>query len=127
MKTRHFSFAILLFIALFTGLISFFQQEGTASYYANKFHNRPTSSGEKYHKDSLTAAHRTLPFGTLIQVTNLSNDSSVVLRVNDRLGSQKRILDVSMAGAKQLNFVQKGITRVRIETLKNESEPKNPE
>jgi len=90
--------------------------EGKASYYSNKFKGRFTASGEKYDPAKLTAAHRSLPFGTCVKVTNLINDSSVVLRINDRGPFIKgRILDVSMAAAHKLNFVLMGVTKVRIE------------
>ncbi len=108
---------------LFLGLLSFttsdlFQQTGNASYYANKFHGRKTSSGEKYHKDSLVCAHKTLKFGTVLKVTNLKNDSTIIVRVIDRMGkSSPHIIDLSMAGAKQLNFVRNGITKVKIEQV----------
>lgn len=94
-----------------------FKQTGNASYYANKFHGRRTSSGIVYHKDSLTAAHKTLKFGTLLKVTNLSNDSVVIVKVTDRMGRSPHILDLSYAGAKQLNFVRNGVARVRIEEI----------
>lgn len=110
----------LSLLAIFTcglSVATFYNAKGTASFYADKLHGRRTASGEAYHRDSLTAAHRTLPFGTKILVTNLDNDSTVILRVNDRLGTDKRIIDVSMAGALQLDFVRKGLTKVRIETI----------
>jgi rare lipoprotein A len=92
-----------------------FKQTGTASYYAPKFHLRKTSSGEKYHKDSLTAAHKSLPFGTKLKVVNLSNQKSVIVRVNDRLPKKsKRVIDLSYAAAKQLDFIRKGLTKVEI-------------
>lgn len=91
---------------------------GVASYYANKFEGRKTSSGELFRQDSLTAAHKTLPFGTMVKVTNLSNDSTVVVKINDRLPkSSSRSIDLSLRAAKQLNFVRKGLTQVRIEVL----------
>jgi rare lipoprotein A len=96
-------------------------QKGKASYYATKFNGKRTASGDVFSQDSLTCAHKSLKFGTYIQVRNLSNDSTVVVKVNDRLGkSSARIIDVSMAAAKQLNFVQKGITSVSIEVLNEE-------
>lgn len=94
-----------------------FKQTGNASYYANKFHGRRTSSGIIYHKDSLTAAHKTLKFGTLLKVTNLANDSVVIVKVTDRMGRSPHILDLSYAGAKQLNFVRNGVAKVRIEEI----------
>jgi rare lipoprotein A len=113
-----------LFIAGLVLLLSFtlYEQEGIASYYANKFQGKRTASGERYHKDSLTAAHKTLPFGTFIKVTNLKNDSTVILKVNDRIGTYKRIIDVSYAGAAQLNFIRQGITKVKIETIVAETD-----
>lgn len=94
-----------------------FSQTGVASYYAGKFHGRRTSSGAVYHKDSLTAAHKTLKFGTLIRVTNLSNDSSVIVKVTDRMGRTSHILDLSEAGAKQLNILRAGVAKVKIEEV----------
>ncbi len=91
---------------------------GTASYYAHKFHGRTTASGEIYDENRLTAAHPKLPFGTLVRVTNLSNNRSVVLKVNDRgPTSGKRIIDVSFRAAQKLDFVREGIVRVRLEIV----------
>ncbi len=92
---------------------------GVASYYANKFDGRRTSSGEVFRQDSLTAAHKNLPFGTMLKVTNLSNDSVVYVKVNDRLPqSSKRMIDLSLAAAKQLNFIRAGLTKVSIQEVK---------
>lgn len=91
-------------------------QVGKASFYAHKFHGRRTASGEKYDETELTAAHRTLPFGTRVRVTNLENGRKVTLRVNDRGPHVKnRVIDVSYAAAKKLRFVRDGVTRVRVE------------
>jgi rare lipoprotein A len=92
-------------------------QTGTASYYANKFEGRKTASGEVFRQDSLTAAHKSLPFGTLLKVTNLSNDSVVIVKVNDRIGTSSRVIDLSLKAAQQLNFVQKGLTKVTLEKI----------
>jgi rare lipoprotein A len=91
---------------------------GMASYYAHKFHGRSTASGDIYDENRLTVAHRTLPFGTLLRVTNLSNNKSVILKVNDR-GPQdsNRIIDVSYKAAQQLYFVQEGTAKVRVEVV----------
>jgi rare lipoprotein A len=94
-------------------------QKGIASYYGNSLHGHRTYSGEKYHKDSLTAAHKTLPMGTMVKVTNLKNDSVVIVKINDKMGSTKRIIDLSMAAAKKLNFVRAGLTNVTVETIEN--------
>jgi rare lipoprotein A len=91
---------------------------GVASYYANKFQGRKTSSGEVFDQNRLTAAHKTLPFGTLVQVKNLTNDSTVVVTINDRLPkSSSRMIDLSYAAADQLNFIRKGLTKVEIRLL----------
>jgi len=95
-------------------------QKGIASYYGNSLHGHRTYSGEKYHKDSLTAAHKTLPMGTKVKVTNLKNDSVVIVKINDRMGSAKRVIDLSMAAAKKLNFVRAGLTNVTVETIENQ-------
>lgn len=95
-----------------------FTQSGNASYYAGKFHGRRTASGIVYHKDSLTAAHKTLKFGTLLKVTNLANDSVVIVKVTDRMGRSPHIIDLSLAGAKKLNFVRNGTAKVLIEEIR---------
>ena len=89
-----------------------FQQCGKASWYKL---GGTTASGERANPQGLTAAHRTLPFGTLVDVTNLSNGKTVTVRINDRGPFAKgRVIDVTLAAAKQLGFVQKGITKVRV-------------
>ena len=91
-------------------------QVGTASYLGKKFDHRPTASGELYDPERLTAAHRTLPFGTRVRVTNLENGRSVVVRINDRGPFNKsRVIDLSLRAAKRLDFVEQGVTRVRLE------------
>ncbi len=92
-----------------------FTQKGVASYYASKFHGKRTASGVIYHKDSLFCAHKTLKFGTVLKVVNLKNDSTVFLKVVDRLGKKSpHLIDVSYKAAQQLNFVRAGITQVEI-------------
>lgn len=94
-------------------------ETGTASFYHNKFEGRRTSSGEVFKQGLYTCAHKSYPFGTMLKVTNLSNDSTVVVKVNDRLPQRsKRCVDLSMVAAKQLNFVGKGLTKVRVEKVK---------
>jgi len=93
-------------------------QYGTASFYANKFNGRKTASGEIFSQDKLTAAHNGLPLGTWIKVTNLKNKRSVVVRVNDRLAhNNKRLVDLSRAGASKLGYTSKGLTKVKVEVL----------
>lgn len=93
---------------------------GNATYYGNRWHGRRTSSGEKYHKDSLTCAHRTLPFGTLLRVKNAKNGKEVIVRVTDRGPFRKgAIIDLSMAAAKEIGMVADGIVRVEAMLIKN--------
>jgi rare lipoprotein A len=93
-------------------------QTGVASWYGPGFHGKPTASGEPYDQRAMTAAHRTLPLGTRIRVTNLGNGRSAEFRINDRgpfVGD--RILDVSRAGAEALAMVGPGTAEVRVEVL----------
>lgn len=117
------SFFILGFVLLLLLPIQLFAQHeattGSASYYANKFQGKKTASGEKYDQHKYTAAHRTLPFGTQLKVTNLKNGKSVVVTVNDRGPySKDRLIDVSYVAAKALDMIQAGIARVEIEEVK---------
>ena len=92
---------------------------GTASYYADKFNGRETANGEIYDSEKMTAACNVLPLGTWIRVTNLSNNRSVVVKTNDRLHARmKRIVDLSRAAAKKLGYINKGLTKVKVEVLK---------
>lgn len=97
-----------------------FYQKGRASYYGNKFHGRKTANGERYDKTRFTAAHRTLPFGTMVHVTNLSTGKTVAVRINDRGPFKKnRIIDLSLAAARQIGMVAKGVIDVGIEIKKD--------
>lgn len=92
---------------------------GTASYYAAKFHGKRTASGEKFNSKLLTAAHRTLPFGTQLKVTNLRNKKSIIVSVNDRGPHVRgRIVDLSRAAAEQIGLRHTGTARVALEILK---------
>lgn len=93
-------------------------ETGVASWYGPGFHGKPTASGEPYDQNAMTAAHRTLPLGTRVRVTNLDNNRSVQVRVNDRGPFvDNRIIDVSYAAAQQLNMVGPGTARVRVEVI----------
>jgi rare lipoprotein A len=95
-----------------------YAETGQASYYADAFQGRTTASGEAYERSALTAAHRTLPFGTRVAVTNLANDRTVIVRINDRGPFVKgRIIDVSYRAAVDLDFVREGVTQVRVVAL----------
>ena len=91
---------------------------GIASYYAAKFHGKRTASGEKFSQKVLTAAHLTLPFGTLLKVTNLQNMKSVIVRVNDRGPHVRgRIVDLSKAAAELIGLRHTGTARVELQIL----------
>ena len=91
---------------------------GKATYYANSFHGSRTSSGEKYDKNGFSCAHRTLPFGTRLLVTNKKNGKSVEVVVNDRgPGSRRFIIDLSRAAASAIDMIHHGVANVDIEIL----------
>lgn len=88
---------------------------GSASYYAARFHGRRTASGERFDNADMTAAHRTLPFGSLVRVTNPANGRSVVVRINDRGPfTRDRMIDVSRAAAEELGLVARGHATVEL-------------
>jgi rare lipoprotein A len=93
-------------------------QTGTASYYANKFHGRLTANGEVFNNNAFTAAHNHLPLGTYVKVTNMRNNKWIVVKITDRLNyANKRILDLTQAAAKKLDFFYKGLAPVRVEVI----------
>lgn len=93
-------------------------QEGKASYYADKFEGKPTASGEKYKHSKLTAAHKTLPFGTVVKVTSVSNGKSVEVRINDRGPFvEGRVIDLSRSAAEKIDLIHIGIADVKIEVV----------
>ena len=95
-------------------------QTGVASYYGRECKGRRTANGERFDPNQLTAAHRSLPFGTRVKVTNLDNGRHVVVRINDRGPYAKgRVLDLSRAAARKLGYVHEGTAHVRIEVLKS--------
>jgi len=116
---------ILLLVGLFIGLVfsslaqardSVFIQEGIASFYGKRFHQRMTANGEIFHMDSLTAAHKYLPFDTWVKVTRKDTKDSVWVRINDRLPNiSKRIIDLSRGAAIELDMINKGLAHVRLE------------
>ncbi|HEU4726188.1 MAG TPA: septal ring lytic transglycosylase RlpA family protein [Candidatus Eisenbacteria bacterium] len=94
------------------------ESTGFASYYGEEFEGRRTASGERYDPDDLSAAHRTLPFGTRVRLTNLKNGRSVVVTITDRGPFRRgRIVDVSKRAARELGFLRAGVARVRLEVL----------
>jgi len=107
----------LLFI---TCLSVFATQEGIASWYGGKFQGRTTANGEIFDTNKFTAAHKTLPFGTMVKVTNLENSSTTIVRINDRGPFiPGRIIDLSRAAAMEIGMTGRGIARVRLEELES--------
>lgn len=110
---------ILLLTALILSLSAWAQtQTGKASYYSKKWTGRRTASGERVHHDSLTCAHKTYPFGTLLRVTNQRNGLQVVVRVNDRGPfGRGRIVDLSWGAAKAIGMLAAGVASVTVERV----------
>lgn len=124
-KTLKFVYLLLCFTVIFPCSLAWGQekeepelyQEGICSYYGKKFHGRKTANGETFDMYAMTAAHKALPFNTHIKVTNLKNNKSIIVRINDRgpfVG--KRILDLSYGAAREIGLGRAGIGKVRIET-----------
>ena len=123
------SYILILFLLCLV-IVSLGQtQTGKASFYADKFEGHPTASGEKYKHNKLTAAHKTLPFGTVVKVTNLANGSSVEVEINDRGPYiEGRVIDLSKSAAEKLGFINLGVTDVKLEVVdagdgKSKSQP----
>ncbi|WP_191832295.1 septal ring lytic transglycosylase RlpA family protein [Pseudomonas fluorescens] len=95
-----------------------YDKSGTASYYGSRHHGKRTASGEPFNQNAMTAAHRSLPFGTRVKVTNLNNDRSVIVRINDRgPHTRGRLIDLSRAAAEKLGMIRSGTARVRVQSL----------
>lgn len=112
---------IVLHMLMITGCASVvedkhsYREVGIASYYAESLHGRKTASGERYNMRALTAAHKKLPFGTVVVVTNLKNNKSIKVRINDRGPFVKgRVIDLSTAAAKKIGLLNDGIAKVKI-------------
>lgn len=115
-------FSISFFVFILLGAIfiqsTSAEQVGMASWYGGKFHGRKTANGEIFDTNKFTAAHRSLPFNTMVHVTNLDNGKSVTVRINDRGPFiQGRIIDLSQAAAEQLDMIHTGTARVSIEPV----------
>jgi rare lipoprotein A len=93
--------------------------DGRAAFYSDRLVGRPTASGEPYRREALTAAHRTLPFGTRVLVTNLRNGRSVEVRINDRgpFGGGDRVVDLSRRAAEELDMIEAGVVPVEVQVL----------
>lgn len=96
-----------------------YTEEGKASYYSNKLHGKKMANGDPYHKGKLTAAHRTLPFGTKVKVTNLQTNKTVKVKITDRGPFVKgRVVDLSEAAARRLDYLDTGIVPVKLRVVK---------
>ena len=120
--TDRQTFVCLVFLFFFMPTLAedkdSIKTEVYATYYADRFHGRRTSNGERYDKDAFTCAHRKLPFGTLVKVTNPKNGKSTVVRVNDRGPYGKRAkIDLSKAAARNIGMLSIGILKVEMEIL----------
>ena len=114
MQKLFFSLFVSLIFSVACGQV----QTGKASFYADKFEGAPTASGERYRHNKLTAAHKTLPFGTRVRVTNLSNNESVEVIINDRGPYvENRIIDLSKSAAEKLGFINQGLADIRLEVV----------
>lgn len=112
------AFAIILMLSIITLGVKAQTQTGKASFYADKFEGRTTASGEKYKHNKLTAAHKTLPFGTKVKVTNLANNKEIEVTINDRGPYvEGRIIDLSKAAAEALGFINLGLADVKMEVV----------
>jgi rare lipoprotein A len=112
---RSFLSLLVIFLSFLAPCIA---EEGYASFYAGKFQGRQTASGEIFDTGKYTAAHKTLPFGTIARVTNLDNGKSTVVRINDRGPFVAgRIIDLSRAAAQEIDMVKTGIARVSLEVI----------
>lgn len=124
MKIRSALFLLLIISSILIKAQDNYVQYGGASFYADKFEGKTTANGEKYSQTKLTAAHLSLPFGTMVRVTNTINKKSVVVRINDRGHFvDGRIIDLSKAAATKLNFIKQGTTEVKVELLDKNLEP----
>jgi rare lipoprotein A len=113
---KRFMINVLLAAIPILATAQTYNETGRCSYYADKFQGRNTAGGEKYDKDQFTAAHRTLPFNTLVRVTNLHNNKSVIVRINDRgPNTGNRLIDLSKAAAVSIDMIAYGVIDARVE------------
>ncbi len=114
---KKFRFMILSVLIICTSFVTA-QIHGNATYYSNKLKGRHTTDGSRYHPDSMTCAHKTYPFGTILKVRNPKNDKEVIVKVTDRGPFQKRLMiDLSYKAASELDIVRFGIAAVEITKL----------
>ncbi|SIT78615.1 septal ring lytic transglycosylase RlpA family protein [Pontibacter indicus] len=115
---------ILVFLFSFNTSTALYKADGKASYYADRMQGHRTANGERYDKTLLTAAHATLPFNTFVEVTNVRNGKTVVVRINDRMApSRHRIIDLSRAAAAQIELIREGVASVQLHEVPDDGQP----
>ena len=111
--------SLVFAIFCFSSTLAIAAEEGIASYYSDIFQGKKTASGKLYDRNKLTAAHKTLAFGTKVKITDLKNNKSVVVTITDRGPySKKRMVDLSYAAAQKIDLINAGISKVRMELIK---------
>jgi len=119
MKILYKRYLILSLLLLLVAPSLHANETGIGCWYGKVFHGRKTASGERYDMYGYTAAHRTLPFNTIVKVTNLQNKRSVKVRITDRGPyTRNRIIDLSYAAAKKLGFIKKGIAKLEVQVVR---------
>ena len=135
-KNNLFITTVLVFFSIFVPLVGAAQSppapaspgassgpmKGICVFYNDKFQGHVLASGEKYDKEALAGAHKTLPFGTMVKVTNLEINKSVVVRINDRGphgGSKAKIIEITSRAAKEIDMIKKGKVQVQIEVVES--------
>ncbi len=110
--------SLVFLIFCLSSTFSIADEEGIASYYSDVFQGRKTASGSIYDRNKLTAAHKTLPYGTKVKITDLKNNKSVIVTITDRgPHSKKRMVDLSYAAAEKIGLIKAGISNVRMEII----------
>jgi rare lipoprotein A len=112
-----FRFFKILFLFVILNSFTDDPRYGKASFYHDKFDGRKTASGEIFRQSKMTAACNIFPLGTYLKVTNIKNGKNVIVKVNDRIGTDKRIIDLSRSAAIELGFIKYGITSVKLEKI----------
>jgi rare lipoprotein A len=109
---------LVFFIFCLTSTLTIAAEEGIASFYSDVFQGKKTASGELYDRNKLTAAHKTLAFGTKVKITDLENGKSVIVTITDRgPQSKKRMVDLSYAAAEKIGLIDAGLSKVRLELI----------
>jgi len=125
MKKRFFANSICLIVTalVFASCSRYVTETGTASWYGGEFNHQTTASGKKFNVNRLTAAHKTLPFGTKVIVTNLANHQKVKVRITDRGPFVKdRIIDLSQKAAARIDMITQGVTQVELKYKRRKKE-----